>query len=175
MSTSTEISIETILPSVFVVRGIKAMLDSDLAALYGVETRQLNQAVKRNADRFPEDFMFQLDNKEYEILKSQSVTSSWGGRRTMPYAFTEQGIAMLSSVLKSKTAIEVNIAIMRAFVQMRQMLTETSDLKLTIASLRAEYDEKFDIVFQALDRILAMDIKESKPIGFIWPTEKPEK
>ena len=93
----------------------------------------------------------------------------------MPYAFTEQGIAMLSSVLKSKTAIEVNIAIMRAFVQMRQMLTETSDLKLTIASLRSEYDEKFDIVFQALDRILAMDIKESKPIGFIWPTEKPEK
>ena len=168
-------SMETILPSVFVVRGIKAMLDSDLAPLYGVETRQLNQAVKRNADRFPEDFMFQLDNREYEILKSQSVTSSWGGRRTRPYAFTEQGIAMLSSVLKSKTAIEVNIAIMRAFVQMRQLLTETSDLKLTIASLRAEYDEKFDIVFQALDQILAMDTKESKPIGFIWPTDKPEK
>ena len=175
MSAPTEVRLETILPSVFVVRGIKAMLDSDLATLYGVETRQLNQAVKRNADRFPEDFMFQLDNREYEILKSQSVTSSWGGRRTMPYAFTEQGIAMLSSVLKSKTAIEVNIAIMRAFVQMRQMLTETSDLKLTIASLRAEYDEKFDIVFQALDQILAMDTKDSKPIGFIWPTDKPEK
>ena len=175
MSAPTEVRLETILPSVFVVRGIKAMLDSDLATLYGVETRQLNQAVKRNADRFPEDFMFQLDNREYEILKSQSVTSSWGGRRTMPYAFTEQGIAMLSSVLKSQTAIEVNIAIMRAFVQMRQMLTETSDLKLTIASLRAEYDEKFDIVFQALDQILAMDTKDSKPIGFIWPTDKPEK
>ena len=155
---------------IYIVRGQKVMLDSDLAELYEVDTKVLNQAVKRNAKRFPEDFMFQLDNKEYEILKSQSVTSSWGGRRTMPYAFTEQGIAMLSSVLKSKTAIEVNIAIMRAFVQMRQMLTETSDLKLTVASLRAEYDEKFDIVFQAQDRILAMDIKESKPIGCRGPS-----
>ena len=160
---------------IHIIRGVKVMLDSDLAELYGVEVRILNQAVKRNKKRFPKDFMYILTNKEVINLKSQFVISSWGGRRSRPYAFTEQGIAMLSSVLKSKTAIEVNIAIMRAFVQMRQMLTETSDLKLTITSLRAEYDEKFDIVFQALDRILAMDINESKPIGFIWPTDKPEK
>ena len=146
------------------------MLDSDLAALYGVETKQLNQAVKRNLDRFPADFMFQLNRNEYEILRSQTVTSSWGGRRSMPYAFTEQGIAMLSSVLKSKRAIEVNIEIVRAFVKIRQLLTETDDIKSTITSLRMEYDEKFEIVFQALDRIIAMEPDKSNPIGFIWPT-----
>ncbi|MBE9539253.1 MAG: ORF6N domain-containing protein [Proteobacteria bacterium] len=162
------ISLETILPAVFVVRGVKAMLDSDLAALYGVETKQLNQAVKRNLDRFPADFMFQLNRNEYEILRSHTVTSSWGGRRSMPYAFTEQGIAMLSSVLKSKRAIEVNIEIVRAFVKIRQLLTETDDIKSTIKLLRTEYDEKFEIVFQALDRIIAMEPDKSKPIGFIW-------
>lgn len=171
MSEVASISLETILPSVFVVRGAKAMLDSDLAALYGVETKVLNQAVKRNIARFPEDFMFQLTENEYKILKSQNVTSSWGGRRSMPLAFTEQGIAMLSGVLKSETAIKVNIGIMRAFVQMRQLLTETSDLRLSIESLRSEYDEKFEIVFQALDRILSMEPNHSKPIGFIWPND----
>ena len=175
MSKSSTISLDTILPSVFVVRGVKAMLDADLAALYGVETKRLNEQVKRNIKRFPTDFMFQLTKDEFDILKSQSATSSWGGRRALPYVFTEHGIAMLSSVLSSDQAIEVNIAIMRAFVQMRQLLTETSDLKLSIESLRFEYDEKFEIVFQALDRILAMDTKESKPIGFIWPTDKPKK
>jgi len=162
------ISLEAILPAVFVVRSVKAMLDSDLADLYGVETKQLNQAVKRNLDRFPADFMFQLNRNEYEILRSHNVTSSWGGRRSMPYAFTEQGIAMLSSVLKSKRAIEVNIEIVRAFVKMRQLLTETDDIKSTIKLLRLEYDEKFEIVFQALDRIIAMEPDKSKPIGFIW-------
>jgi len=103
------ITLETILPSVFVVRGVKAMLDSDLAALYDVETKVLNQAVKRNIERFPQDFMFQLTTEEFNILKSQNVTSSWGGRRTLPYAFTEHGIAMLSSVLRSKKAIKVNL------------------------------------------------------------------
>jgi hypothetical protein len=169
MRQSKNISLDTILPSVFVVRGDKAMLDTDLAALYGVETRQLNQAVKRNIERFPQDFMFQLTQDEYSILKSQNVISRWGGRRTMPYAFTEQGIAMLSSVLKSKAAVEVNIAIIRAFVRMRQLIGETSDLKITIKSLRFEYDEKFEIVFQALDRILAMETGKNRPIGFIWP------
>lgn len=154
---------------------MKAMLDSDLAALYGVETKVLNQAVKRNIQRFPDDFMFQLTEDEFRILRSQSVTSKWGGRRYMPKAFTEQGIAMLSSVLKSPTAIEVNISIMRAFVQMRQLLTETTDLRLTLESLRAEYDEKFEIVFEALDRILSMEPNKSRPIGFIWADEKSEK
>ncbi|MEE8057513.1 MAG: ORF6N domain-containing protein [Pseudomonadales bacterium] len=172
---SKEVTLETILPSVFVVRSTKAMLDSDLAALYGVETGQLNRAVKRNISRFPIDFMFQLTEEEYNILRSQNGISRWGGRRYMPYAFTEQGIAMLSGVLKSDTAIQVNVAIMRAFVQMRQLLTETSDLKLTIEALRTEYDEKFEIVFQALDRILAMEPNKAKPIGFIWPNDKPEK
>ena len=170
--TIKEISLETILPSVFVVRGVKAMLDSDLAALYAVETKTLNRAVKRNTKRFPGDFMFQLTKEEFDILRSQNGTSRWGGRRYMPYAFTEHGIAMLSSVLNSDQAIEVNIGIMRAFVQMRQLLTETSDLRLTIESLRTEYNEKFEIVFQALDRILAMEPNKSKPIGFIWPDEK---
>lgn len=169
---SKKIALETILPSVFVVRGIKAMLDSDLATLYGVETGQLNRAVKRNIERFPEDFMFQLTEEEYSFLRSQNVTSSWGGRRYMPYAFTEQGIAMLSGVLKSERAIQVNIAIMRAFVKMRQMLTETDDLKMSIEAMRYEYDEKFEIVFTALDRILQMKPNKSKPIGFIWPSKE---
>jgi hypothetical protein len=114
------------------------MLDSDLAALYEVETKVLNQAVKRNIDRFPEDFMFQLTKEEYKLLKSQNVTSSWGGRRTLPYAFTEQGIAMLSSVLKSQRAIEVNISIMRAFVKMRKMITETDDLREMILDVSCQ-------------------------------------
>jgi hypothetical protein len=109
MVIQNELSLEHILPSVFIVRGHKAMLDSDLAKLYEVETKQLNQAVKRNVERFPADFMFELTKEEFGILKSQNVTSTWGGRRTLPYAFTEQGIAMLSSVLRSKKAIEVNI------------------------------------------------------------------
>ncbi len=166
--TNIEIGLDTILPSVFVVRGVKAMLDSDLAALYGVETKTLNQAVRRNIDRFPEDFRFQLTKNEFEILRSQNVTSRWGGRRYMPFAFTEQGIAMLSGVLKSERAIKVNISIMRAFIKMRQLLTETDDLRISMETMRADYNEKFEIVFEALDRILAMETKKSKPIGFIF-------
>ncbi|ODS23370.1 hypothetical protein AB835_09110 [Candidatus Endobugula sertula] len=150
MIETTDLSVETILPSVFVVRGVKAMIDSDLAKLYGVPTKRLNEQVKRNIGRFPEDFMFQLTQDEYKTLRSQNATSSWGGRRVMPYAFTEQGIAMLSGVLKSDTAIQVNVAIMRTFVQMRKLLTETDDLRMSIESMRYEYDEKFEFVFQAL-------------------------
>ena len=115
--------IDAIKSKIHTVRGQRVMLDKDLASLYGVEVRVLNQAVKRNIKRFPEDFMFQLNAEEWEILKSHFVTSSWGGARKVPYAFTEQGVAMLSSVLKSETAIEVNIRIMRAFVAVRQYLT----------------------------------------------------
>ena len=110
---------------IYTIRGQRVMLDKDLSVLYGVQVRVLNQAVKRNSQRFPEDFMFQLNAEEWAILKSQFVTSSWGGARTRPYAFTEQGVAMLSSVLKSESAIEVNIRIMRAFVAVRQYLTTT--------------------------------------------------
>lgn len=115
--------IDAIKSKIYTIRGQRVMLDKDLATLYGVEVRVLNQAVKRNIKRFPEDFMFQLNAEEWEILKSHFVTSSWGGARKVPYAFTEQGVAMLSSVLKSEAAIEVNIRIMRAFVAVRQYLT----------------------------------------------------
>lgn len=114
--------IEEIRNRIYEIRGRQVMLDKDLAELYGVETKVLNQAVKRNAKRFPDDFMFQLKDEEWEILRSQFVTSSWGGIRYLPYAFTEQGVAMLSSVLRSDTAIEVNIRIMRTFVAVRQYL-----------------------------------------------------
>jgi hypothetical protein len=122
------------------IRGQKVMLDSDLARLYQVETKVLNQAVKRNIKRFPEDFMFQLDNKEFANLKSQIVTSSWGGRRTPPLAFTEEGIAMLSSVLHSDVAIAANISILRAFVKVREYLLMVSTVSAEVKELRAKVD-----------------------------------
>jgi hypothetical protein len=114
--------IEAIQTKIYTLRGVKVMLDRDLAEMYGVETRRLNEQVKRNIDRFPNDFMFQLTGEEFEILISQNATSSWGGVRKLPYAFTELGVAMLSSVLNSKTAIQINMAIMRAFVEIRQLV-----------------------------------------------------
>ena len=125
---------------IYEIRGQKVMLDSDLAKLYQVETKVLNQAVKRNLKRFPPDFMFQLDSKEFTDLKSQIVTSSWGGTRKLPYAFTEQGVAMLSGLLHSDIAIEANIAIMRAFVQIREYLLATSSLSAELKELRAKVD-----------------------------------
>jgi len=119
---------ERIERAILLVRDEKVILDQDLAELYGVETRVLVQAVKRNIDRFPADFMFQLNDEEFSDLKSQIVRSSWGGRRTAPYAFTEQGVAMLSSVLRSPQAVQVNIEIMRAFVRLRSMLESNADL-----------------------------------------------
>ena len=125
---------------IYEIRGQKVMLDFDLAKLYQVETKVLNQAVKRNSKRFPPDFMFQLDNKEFAILKSQFVTSSWGGTRKLPYAFTEQGVAMLSGLLHSDVAIDANIAIMRAFVQVRQYLLTTASMSAELKELRAKVD-----------------------------------
>ncbi|MBR1501692.1 MAG: ORF6N domain-containing protein [Bacteroidales bacterium] len=122
------------------IRGQKVMLDFDLARLYQVETKVLNQAVRRNIKRFPEDFMFQLDNKEFANLKSQFVTSSWGGRRTPPLAFTEEGIAMLSSVLHSDVAIAANISILRAFVKVREYLLMVSTVSAEVKELRAKVD-----------------------------------
>jgi len=126
------------------------MLDHDLAHLYGVDTRILNQAVKRNRERFPEDFMFQLSSKETKNLRSQIVTSRWGGRRYLPYAFTEQGVAMLSSVLKSKRAIQVNIAIMRTFVRLRQILATHKELARKLEELEQKYDAQFKEVFEVI-------------------------
>jgi hypothetical protein len=134
----------------------------------------LVQAVKRNADRFPDDFMFQLSANEFDTLKSQIVTSSWGGsRRARPYAFTEQGVAMLSSVLRSPQAIQVNIAIMRAFVRLRKMFASHEDLVRRLHELEKKYDEQFQIVFEAIRQLMALPEGEARRIGF--QTEKERK
>jgi hypothetical protein len=158
---------ERILHAILVLRGERVLLDSDLAMLYGVETRLLVQAVKRNAERFPDDFMFQLTPQEWTNLKSQSViSSSWGGRRTAPYAFTELGVAMLSSVLNSERAIQANIAIMRAFTQLRGMLAAHSDLARQLEALEKKYDGQFRVVFQAIRDLMEPPPIPKKPIGF---------
>ena len=162
------IPIETITEKILVIRGHKVILDSQLAKLYGVETRVLIQAVKRNIERFPDDFMFQLNENEFQILKSQFVMSSWGGRRTLPYAFTEQGVAMLSSVLKSKEAIEVNILIMRAFVKLREIISSHKNLEEKFEKLEKKYDEQFAVVFKAIEQLMEpLKDKDKKKIGFI--------
>ncbi len=161
------IPVERIQKSILFLRGQKVLLDADLAELYGVETKVLVQAVKRNIERFPGDFMFQLTKKEYDILRSQTVTSSqWGGRRYPPYAFTEQGIAMLSSVLRSLPAIQVNILIMRAFVQMRQMLASNRGLMQKILEMERKYDAQYKVVFEAIRQLMAPPDKPRQRIGF---------
>ena len=153
--------------SIYVIRGQKVMLSSDLAALYDVQTRALNQAVRRNLDRFPGDFMFQLTPREFRNLKSQFVTSSWGGaRRSRPYAFTEQGVAMLSSVLNSPRAVQVNIEIMRAFVRLRQVLASHADLARKLAALESKYDAQFRVVFDAIRELMTPLEPPRKRIGF---------
>ena len=155
---------------IFMIRGQKVMVDCDLADLYRVPTKVFNQAVKRNLKRFPKDFMFQLTRKEMNILRSQIVTSSWGGRRTLPYAFTEQGVAMLSSVLNSDRAILVNIAIMRAFVKLREILTTHRELAEKIADLEKKYrqhDDKIQAVFDAIRKLLEPpQVSPKRRIGF---------
>jgi hypothetical protein len=141
------------------------MLDADLATLYGVETRALVQAVKRNLSRFPDDFMFQLSPDEAANLRSQSVISSWGGRRTPPYAFTEQGVAMLSSVLHSERAAQVNVEIMRTFVRLRELLSSHADLARKLATLERKYDAQFKAVFDAIRALMAAPATKRK-IGF---------
>jgi len=142
------------------------MLDSDLAELYGVKTKVLLQAVKRNIDRFPDDFMFQLNKQEVINLRSQFVTSSWGGRRYPPYAFTEQGIAMLSSVLKSDPAIKMNIVIMRAFVNLREMISSHKDFAKRLNDLEKKYDAQFKVVFEAIRALITPPEKKRPKIGF---------
>jgi hypothetical protein len=163
------ISTERIEKAILLIRGEKVMLDADLAALYGVETRSLLQAVKRNRSRFPRDFMFQLSNEELESLRSQIVISNIGrgGRRYRPYAFTEQGVAMLSSVLRSPRAVEVNIAIMRAFVTLRRWAIEHADLARRIDELESKYDQKFAVVFDAIRKLMELPpLAPTKEMGF---------
>jgi len=152
---------------IFLIRGQKVMLDNDLAELYGVETKVLLQAVKRNLDRFPEDFMFILTKQEFKDLKSQIVTSSWGGRRYLPYTFTEQGVAMLSSILRSKRALYVNIQIMRTFTKLREIVSTHKDLQRKIEEMEKKYDQNFRVVFDAIKALLTMPESKTRKIGFI--------
>ena len=138
----------------------------DLADLYQVETKVLKRNVRRNIDRFPDDFMFELTQEELRSLRSQIGTSSWGGTRYSPMAFTEQGVAMLSGILNSKRAIQVNIQIMRTFTKLRHMLLENEDLKRAVEDLKKQTDEKFEIVFSVLDKLLYEEEQPKKKIGF---------
>ncbi len=152
---------------IVLIRGEKVILDADIAGLYGVSVKRLNEAVRRNPRRFPTDFMIQLTNQEVAILRSQFATSrSWGGRRTPPHAFTEQGVAMLSSVLRSERAIDVNVEIMRAFVRLRQMLSSHRDLAAKLAALEKKYDGQFKVVFEAISQLMEPDPLKVKRIGF---------
>jgi len=152
---------------IYVLRRERVMLSTDLERLYQVAPRVLVQAVKRNAERFPEDFMFQLSPEEFRNLKSQIVTSSWGGlRRATPYAFTEQGVAMLSSVLRSKRAVLVNIEIMRTFVRLRRLLASHEDLARKLAALERKYDVQFRVVFDAIRDLMKPPEPKRRPMGF---------
>ena len=198
MSKSSLLPLETITHRILLLRGQKVLLDADLATLYGVETKVLLQAVKRNLERFPDDFMFQLTNHEFNVLRSQSVTSSsevldtlrWGGRRTAPYAFTKQGVAMLSSVLSSSQAVQVNIAIMRAFVKLRELAMTHHDLAKQLDTLeektevmamqhdsfarntRAQLKQVFDAIRELMT---PPETQKKRPIGFMHNEEKPKK
>ncbi len=156
---------------ILLIRAQKVMLDADLAELYGVETKVLNQAVRRNISRFPEDFMFQLTNEESAVLRSQIVTSKGGrgGRRYNALAFTEQGVAMLSSVLRSERAIQVNIAIMRAFVKLREMLASHRNLARRLDEMEQNYDAQFKVVFDAIRELMRPPEKPRRTIGFRSP------
>ena len=157
---------ERIYKSILLIRGYKVILDKDLADLYGVSTSNLNKAVSRNIQRFPEDFMFLLNSKEFENLKFHFGTSSWGGTRKLPRAFTEQGVAMLSSVLRSKRAVAVNIAIMRTFVKLREILATNKVLRRKIESMERKYEEQFKLVFKVLSEMIMVEPKPKSQIGF---------
>jgi phage regulator Rha-like protein len=158
---------ERIEHAILVVRGERVMLDEDIAALYGVETKNLVKAMKRNLDRFPIDFMFQLTPEEVESLRFHFGTSNGrGGRRYPPYAFTEQGVAMLSSVLRSERAVRVNVEIMRAFVRLRREITSRADLVRRFDELEKKYDGQFTVVFDALRQMMTPPERGTRRIGF---------
>ncbi len=192
ITTDASLAARTITTHILVIRSHKVLLDTDLTDLYGVPTKVLVQAVKRNADRFPGDFMFQLDAQEWDALRSQSVTSNTGrgGRRYAPYAFTEQGVAMLSSVLGSAQAVAVNIEIMRAFVRLREMIVSNKELALRLDELESKADlmeVKYDTfehntrvqlkqVFDAIrESMTPPEAPPKRPIGFVTHDEKPDK
>jgi hypothetical protein len=169
METKIVVNESLVISKIYMIRGHKVMLDEDLAEMYGTETRTLNQQIKRNADRFPEDFMFQLTSDEYELLKSQNATSSWGGRRKLPNAFTEHGVLMLSSVLNSQTAIQVNIKIMRVYTKLRQMLLTNKDILLKLEQLEKQVSQnskEIQAVFSALKQLLETPKEPRESIGY---------
>ncbi len=162
---------------IYAIRSTRVMLDADLASLYGVSTSSLNRAVLRNLERFPEDFMFRLKPRETDALTCQSGISnqqSRGGRRYLPYAFTEQGVAMLSSVLRSQRAVRVNVAIMRAFVQVRRAIATHEELRKKIEQMERRYDGKFEIVFSAIKQMLGPSERPKGGIGFHAPPRYPK-
>jgi hypothetical protein len=167
MSEHSLLSEETISNKIYFIRNQKVMLDSDLALLYGVETKRLNEQVKRNESRFPLDFMFQLTEIEFKTLKSQFATSSWGGTRKLPFAFTEHGVLMLSSVIKSDKAIQTNILIMRIFTKVRQMLLDSTEMKIDILQIQKKlenHDKNIELVFSYLDELTEKKEKESNRV-----------
>lgn len=170
------VTLDQVVRRIYEIRGHKVMLDSELAGLYGVETRVLNQAVRRNIERFPDDFMIQLTREEFDNLLSQFVTSSstnYGGRRKLPYVFTEQGVAMLSSVLNSARSVQVNIAIMRAFVNMRRLVATNGEISRKLAAIEkklGDHDGHFKEVFAAI-RAMTAPIRQAKEIGYIKNTK----
>jgi len=173
MTGKSIIPVERIEKAILLIRNQKVILDADLAELYEVETRVLVQVVKRNLERFPEDFMFQLSREEFNILRSQSVMSSnWGGRRYPPYAFTEHGVAMLSSVLRSQRAVHVNIEIIRAFIRLRKMLVSHEALARKLETLEEKYDTQFQEVFEAIRRLMVPPEPQRRAIGFRKREEK---
>lgn len=166
---------QEIAKSILVIRGKKVMLDRDLAKLYAVATKALVQAVKRNLDRFPTDFMFQLNAREFRSLRSQFVTSNVrGGLRYAPYAFTEEGVAMLSSILRSRRAVAVNVEIMRAFVRLREVMNEHRDLAQKIDELEQRYDANFEVVFDAIRQLIKPALQPNKRrIGYLSANAEP--
>ena len=166
------VSVEAIAGKIYLIRGTKVMLDRDLAELYGVETKQLKRAVRRNIDRFPSDFMFDLTRDEFTNLRSHAGTSNWGGERYVPMAFTEQGVAMLSSVLNSKRAIQVNMQIIRTFTKLRHTLLDNEELRKELEELKQITDERFQIVFETLDQLINIENNPKKiyPVQFATAT-----
>lgn len=160
---------EIVESKIFFIRGKKVMLDKDLAALYGVETKMLNRAIKRNQERFPDDFMFQLTKDEFQNLRLHFGTSSWGGRRYLPYVFTEHGAIMLANVLNSHGAVEASIQVVRAFVKLRELLSSNKELANKLKQLEGKFekhDEEIQVIFKAIRQLMALPEKKKRKIGF---------
>jgi len=165
--TQSLIPLKRVASRIYLIRGMKVIFDFDLAELYAVETKALNQAVSRNLDRFPGDFMFTLTNQEITTLRSQIVTSNWGGRRYLPRVFTQEGVAMLSGVLRGKRAVEVNVSIMRAFVRLRELLATNAELARKVG----QHDRQIAVLFEHVRSMLAPVPVKKNPIGFIHPKD----